>query len=210
MTTPPYPPPSYPPPPNQGPPYQGPPYQGPPYQGPPYQGPPYQGPPYGYGGPVPLPAAPGSVKGAFLIYLIAALLALIGIVLALTSDVWKNAIASGGVTTSGLSVESAVTIAKVTTVIVGVIFLGLYLLFAFKMRAGRNWARIVLTVLSGLSILSSFSASASVTVNGEVYKSSSTQASGVIGGILAVVAIVLMYLSSSNQYFAATKAARRR
>ena len=112
-------------------------------------------------------------------------------------------------TTSGVSVATAVNIAKISTVVAGVIFLGLYLLFAFKMRAGRNWARVVLTVLSALSILSSFSASASVTVNGHIYKSSSTQISGVIGAILGVVAIVLMYLAASNAYFSASKAARQ-
>jgi uncharacterized membrane protein YjgN (DUF898 family) len=155
------------------------------------------------------PEPPGSVKGAFAIYLIVALLAIVGIVLALTSSVWNDAIAASA-NDSGVDAQSLVNTAKVVTVVVGVIFLALYLLFAFKMRAGRNWARIVLTVLSALSIISAFSASASVNVNGHVYKSSSTQVSGWIGVVLAIVAIVLMYLSASNAYFAASKAARGR
>ena len=154
-----------------------------------------------------LPAAPGSVKGAFLIYLVAALLAALGIVLSLTSNIWDQAVAAGA-NTSGLDTRTLVNTAKIATVVVGVILLGLYLLFAFKMRAGRNWARIVLTVLSALSILSSARGSSSVTVNGTTYSSSTSQATGWIGTVLAIVAIVLMFLPASNAYFNASKAAR--
>ena len=163
----------------------------------------------GYPGQPPAPTAPGSVKGAFLIYLIAALLAAVGVVLSLTSNVWNQAVAAAGSNTSGVDTQTLVNTVKITTAVVGVILLGLYLLFAFKMRAGRNWARIVLTVLSALSILSLASASSSVNVNGTVYKSSSTQLTGWIGGALAVVGIVLMFLPASNAYFSASKAARQ-
>jgi hypothetical protein len=231
MTTPPYPgqDPQYPNNPSQPPQYQPPQYQPQQYQ-PPSQQPQYQpqSNPYpggGYpGGGYPgsgypgqaqpgaaaEPDAPGSVKGAFLIYLVAALLAAIGIVLSLTSNVWEQAVQAAGANTSGISTQSLVNTVKITTVVIGVILLGLYLLFAFKMRAGRNWARIVLTVLSALSILSPASSSSSVTVNGTVYQSTSTQATGWIGAALAVIAIVLMYLPASNAYFTASKAARQR
>lgn len=211
MTTPPYPgqDPQYPGPQNPNPQYQ-PQYQ--PQSNPYSQGPlqPYPG--GGYPGQSqpgqPAPATPGTVKGAFIIYLIAALLAALGIVVALSSSVWNDAIAAAG-NTSGVNTQTLVNTAKIITVVVGVIFIGLYLLFAFKMRAGRNWARIVLTVLSALSILSSTRSSASVTVNNTSYTSSSSQATGWIGAALAVVAIVLMFLPASNAYFAASKAARQ-
>ena len=202
----------------QNPQYQNPQYPNPQYQSPQYQNPQYpgaQGSPYpggGYPGQVQYgqvtqPAAPGTVKGAFLIYLLAALLAALGIVLSLTSSVWDDAIAAAG-NDSGVSTQTLVNTAKIVTVVVSAILLALYLLFAFKMRAGRNWARVVLTVLSALSIASSFSASASVTVNGNVYKSTSTQATGWIGAALGIIAIVLMFLPASNAYFSASKAAR--
>src|ERR1700712_1287690 len=154
-------------------------------------------------------APPGSVNGAFFIYVLAALVALVGIILTLSSNVWTEAIAAN-VNTSGTNVQTLVNAAKISTAVVGVIFLALYLFFAFKMRAGRNWARIVLTVLSALSIISSFSPSATVTVNGHVYKSTGTQFVGWIGVVLAIVAIVLMFLPASNAYFSASRAARQR
>lgn len=170
--------------------------------------PPYQGPPDGPLGTARV-APPGSVNGAFYIYLLAAVLAAVSIILALTSNVWDQAIAGGAANNSGTNVQSLVNFAKIFTVVVGAIFIALYLLFAFKMRAGRNWARIVLTVVSALSVLSAFSASATVTVDGQVYTSSSTQISGWITAVIAIVAIVLMYLSASNAYFNAAKGRRR-
>ncbi len=159
----------------------------------------------------PLPAPPGPVKGAFLIYLVAALISVVGIVLVLTSNVWNQAIAAAGTSTAadGTSADSVVNAAKIITVVFAAVFIALYLLFAFKMRAGRNWARIVLTVLSALSILSAARSSASVTVNGQSFSVGSSQATGWIGAALAVVAIVLMYMGPSNAYFAASKAARK-
>lgn len=159
----------------------------------------------------PAPVPPSTVKGAFLIYLIAALISVVGIVLVVTSNVWDQAIAAAGtnVTSNGTSATSLASAAKIATIVVGVIFIGLYLLFAFKMRAGRNWARIVLTVLSVLSILSAARATASINVNGQVYSVGGSQATGWIGAAIAVVAILLMYLGASNAYFAASKAARK-
>jgi hypothetical protein len=182
---------------------------GQPYPQQPY-GQPYPQQPYGQQPPPAPVAPPGSVNGAFFIYLIAAVLAVIAIILTLTSNVWEQAIADSGADTSGVNVHSLVNTVKIVSVVFGVIFIALYLLFAFKMRAGRNWARIVLTVLSGLSIISSVSTTTTaVTVNGHVYKSSSTQLTGWIGVILAVIAIVLMYLPASNAYFKASKASRQ-
>ncbi len=186
------------------------PYPQQPYPQQPY-GQPYPQQPYGQQQPPPAPVAPpGSVNGAFFIYLIAAVLAVIGIILTLTSNVWEQAIADSGADTSGVNVHSLVNTVKIVSVVFGVIFIALYLLFAFKMRAGRNWARIVLTVLSALSIISSVSTTTTaVTVNGHVYKSTSTQLTGWIGVILAVIAIVLMYLPASNAYYKASKASRQ-
>jgi hypothetical protein len=158
-------------------------------------------------------AAPSSVRNAFLIYLATAALSLIGIVLTISSGAWTAALAAAGdgVDSNGVSGTTLVNTAKTVAIVAGVIFLVLFLFFAFKMRAGRNWARIVLTILSAFSIISLFSAaSASITVNGQTFSSDGTRITGYISGVLAIIAIVLMYLGTSNAYFAAAKAARRR
>ncbi len=39
-------------------------------------------------------------------------------------------------------------------IVLSLMFAGLYVLFAFKLRVGRNWARIVLTIVAALALLS--------------------------------------------------------
>lgn len=164
-----------------------------------------------FGGAAPRPVAPGTIKGAFIIYLVAAVLAVVGIVLTVTSDVWKQAVADAGdrVDTSGMSASAVANTAKIIVIVIGVVLVGVYLLFAFKMRAGRNWARIVLTVFSVLSIGSSARGSGSMAINGRTYEVASSQTSGWIGSALAIVAIVLMFLPASNAYMSASRAARQ-
>lgn len=144
---------------------------------------------------------PSTVQGAFWIYVLVAALSLVSIVLVLTDGTFDRAIDDARLESGSIDVESLVNTVKVTTIVIAVIFLALYLFFAVKMRNGRNWARIVLTVLSALSVISQFSVSTTVTVNGQDYSSSSNAISGWIGAVAAIVAIVLMYLPASNAYF---------
>ncbi len=189
-------------------------YPGQPYPGQQYPG--QQGYPQAYAGGYPggqqqapaTPTPPTQVTAAFGIYLLTALISLISVVLTLNSDVWEQAIRESGATAqdlNGVSVDTLVSVAKGITVAVGMIFLALYLFFAFKMRAGRNWARITLTVLSALSILS-VTSTGSVTVADRTYSSSLSTTTGWIGAALAVAAIVLMFMAPSNEYFRTVKA----
>jgi hypothetical protein len=66
----------------------------------------------------------------------------------------------------------------------------LMLLFAWKMRAGRNWARIVLAILAVLSLL--FQAS-SVGLSSVL---------GLVGVLITASALVFMFVPQSNAYFA--------
>jgi len=77
--------------------------------------------------------------------------------------------------------------------VLGMILSLLHLYFAFPMRAGRNWARVVLTVLAAFTVLAVLTAIASATWYDW------------IGVALVVVAAVLMYLPASNAYFRARR-----
>lgn len=68
----------------------------------------------------------------------------------------------------------------------------LWIFFGVMMRGGRNWARIVLTVFSAISIVANLVAAVS----------GPTPILSVIG-VLAIVAVVLlMYRPAANAYFA--------
>ena len=208
--------------PQQGYPQQGYPQQpgypqpGYPQPGYPQQGgygmPAYPGGPIGayQGDPGPAPARPGTVVGAFWLWIAAAAAAVVSGVLVFTSDVWAQAlaVAGGRATISGVSVVTLISTVKTIAIVFMVIFVALYVLFAVKMLAGRNWARVVLTVLAALTIVGSFSAQASVTIDGTVYSAGSSQALRWVQLGLALVALILMWLAPSNAYFSAVKARR--
>lgn len=163
-----------------------------------YPGSGYSGPP---AAPAVKPKAPGTVTAAFIIYLLSAISALASVLLLLTGNgeqQLRQALADTN--TSGIDQETLFNTTRAVVIAVAVILLVLYVVFDFVMRAGRNWARIVLTVLSALSIVSSFSGSLGA----------ARGATSWIGLILSVLAIVLMYLPQSNAYFAAAKLARQR
>ncbi|HEX4720871.1 MAG TPA: hypothetical protein VH333_00045 [Pseudonocardiaceae bacterium] len=158
-------------------------------------------PPSDYGNQQPAQSfeAPQTIMASFWCFIGAAVIVLLGGLLT-TGD--KQAILDQLRTanTSNLSesqLESLAGTAVVIAVVATVIIAGLYVLFAFKVRAGRNWARIVLTIVAVLDLL------ALVTGQGGA-------AVGYIGALAAIVGCVLSYLPSSAAYFAAVKAARYR
>jgi hypothetical protein len=81
------------------------------------------------------------------------------------------------------------------------IFAGLMLLFAIKMRTGRNWARILLTVYTGIGVWSFLSAMASVGAELGLMWSLAEVAFG-------VTAVVYMFRPESTRYFAEHKQRR--
>lgn len=83
------------------------------------------------------------------------------------------------------------------------VFAGLFLLFAFKMRAGRNWARLLLTVYTGFGVVSFLSAMASEGAALELMWSLAEVAFG-------VTAVVYMFRPESTKYFAEHKERRLR
>ena len=169
----------------------------------------------GYGGaPVSEPVRPVTVTAAFWCWIAVIAAWAVSLIILLTSSAWDQALAAAtntanrsSTSTVVVDTQSVINFFRVFAVVVFVIVAGLYLLFAFKMQAGRNWARITLTVLGILGVLASITPSSrSVTVNGEVYASSSGP--GWITAVLTLAAVVLMFVGGANEFFTASKAYR--
>lgn len=208
MSQPPYPPPG------QGPgPYpQGSYPQGSYPQGPAPQGPPgypgqggYPGaapPPYGsdqygqYGVP---PQRPKEVDLAFWLWVASIVVGVVGAVVAFSQ---LDALVQQALDAQGLGADPAVRdaaragafIGVVVGSVIGLIVVGLELLFAFKMRAGRNWARITLTVIGAIGILLSL-------VGFAQPQPGATVITGVLGLLLTAAAIVAMFLPGAKPWF---------
>lgn len=80
-----------------------------------------------------------------------------------------------------------------SSIIGGLISLGLYALVAFPVRKGKNWARILGTVFAALSLLGLFGGSFTL---GPVYGMLQ-----VVVILMGVVAIVMLYLPANSPYF---------
>lgn len=86
------------------------------------------------------------------------------------------------------------TILITTTIVTLVIFAALYVFFAYKVRSGRNWARMTLTVLM---------------IIGVAYDAyTGTLLSSGVGLLISALAVILVYLPSANAYFAARRRLR--
>ena len=103
---------------------------------------------------------PNTVTCAFWCWIATTVVSLIGLVLTLTSPIWDLAVAAAPGrqrrACSGTMCRAWSTRSRSSPWSIALIFVAVYLLFAFKMYAGRNWARIVLTVFGALSLLSAF------------------------------------------------------
>jgi hypothetical protein len=80
-------------------------------------------------------------------------------------------------------------------IIVDLVFGGLWVLFAYLIRNGRNWARLTLTVI--------------VVVFGIFDILNGTDLYTLISVLIELVAVGMLYLPASREYYAATKAAKQ-
>jgi hypothetical protein len=83
------------------------------------------------------------------------------------------------------------------------IFAGLFVLFATKMRAGRNWARVVLTIFTATSVWGFLTA---VATSGAELSLIWSLAEALFG----VTAVIYMFRPESTKYFADVKERRLR
>lgn len=160
-------------------------------------------------GPAPV-APPASVTMAFQLFMAVAVLSIISVILSFMSlpGVYETALAQARVTSPDLTpeqMEMAASFARVGVIIGAVLVvavIGLLVLFTFKMRAGRNWARITLTVVGGIAVLMTLftlvGIGTAIAAGGLAFASSVLS---LLSGLLTVAAIVMMFRSDANPYF---------
>lgn len=152
-------------------------------------------------------APPKEVETSFKLWLAVVALGLIGAILSFLSldAITEAALRQSGLDASSLPPEFATAsrVGAIVGAVIGLVILVLQVLVIFQMRKGRNWARILLAVLGGLSVLFGliglFSAGTTLSIG----------ALGVISVLLSVVqlllligAILFMFRGAANPYFA--------
>ncbi|MFD0199333.1 MULTISPECIES: hypothetical protein [Saccharothrix] len=151
----------------------------------------------GYGGQDrPALPEPKEVRLSFFLWLASAILLVVSSALVLTQreaaleEARKTAASTPEVTPEQL--EAAVNLVLVGSVIIGVVLAALMVLFAMKARAGRNWARVTLTVIGVLVFL---------------YHLVGFSLVGLVIVLVVAAAVVTLYLPASKAYFDSAKRA---
>lgn len=134
---------------------------------------------------VPTGRRPASVTWSFVLWLITAILGIIGgiIIFVLAGALSVRASSSTG---SALPI-AFFFVGGVIAIVIAII----ELLIVFRMRAGRNWARIVLLIVAILQVI------------GNLTQVNQNNISNWIGLVTVVIATVLMFVPTSNDYFRA-------
>jgi hypothetical protein len=151
------------------------------------------------------PEVPQSITRAVQFMYAGAAASLIGIIISLTTlSSLKSDIIKRYPNYTQTQVNNAQHVAIGAAIVVGLITVGLWLWMAQSNKAGKNWARIVSTVLFGLSTLSVLSglASAGVATGGvaRIY--------GVVVWLIGLGAIILLWRRDSSEYFKSASAPR--
>lgn len=151
-------------------------------------------------------ARPKSVDNAFLAWIIATAIGIVGLIVSLTlgsdqiRDTARASLERQGRSFTEQDVDNLATLSKTIAIVIVLILTALYLFFMFKMRAGRNWARITLTVLGALGvvfIVINLGSAAAVSL-----------VISLVQAVLIVAAVVFMYRPDANQYFSAGRPRR--
>jgi cell division protein FtsW (lipid II flippase) len=131
---------------------------------------------------------PGTIVAAFFGFLVSTVgaLAAAGFVLSSRQEI-VDAVRHANARMTDDEVQKAATLGQAIAVGVAAVIALFYLWLAFRLKAGRNWARVVLTIVTLLQVASLF-----VTRGDSVV--------GYAGCAVAVLATVLSYLPPSESY----------
>jgi hypothetical protein len=142
-------------------------------------------------------AVPTQVNTSYWLYIAAAIVSVIILLLSAfavdaTRKLIRQAAEKSGSHLTSTQLDAAATASIVFAVVLGLIFAALFVLFAVFMRRGANWARIVLLIITVLSLTGA----------------AGSYGLGILRLILGVVATVLIFMRPANEYFRAVKASR--
>ena len=151
-------------------------------------------PPFPDGEPGPRLQPPSSILNAVRLMYLGAALSAIGFILGLlTQGSLRDDIADQNPDFDAGELDTAVTVAIVFTVIVGLLAVGLWIWMAETNRRGRKWARIVATVLGGLNIVLTLISLSQNTGVGTFLN--------IISILLAGTILWFLYRPESNRYY---------
>lgn len=148
----------------------------------------------------PSTAAPSTVTASFWLYVVGAILGIVGAIvlvailpsqLAAGQDRLNEALqgrSTNGVDVNGIA-SGALIGGAVFSVVLTVVFSVLTLVVARMMRRGRNWARIVLAVIAGL----------------QLFGVAGTYGAGAVHFLVMLAAAILSFLPASNAWFRAMR-----
>ncbi|MBO0840876.1 MAG: hypothetical protein J2O49_08660 [Sciscionella sp.] len=148
------------------------------------------------------PQPPKEVRYSFWLWIAGAALTVAGIPLlylqkdSLYATVWQTYGTAGQAQRlTAEQIRQVVNLTLGVSTVVLIVFAGLYVLFGYKMLAGRNWARVTLTVLTVISVVAQLA---------------SGSAGGWIGLVVSIGGAALMYTHRANEYFGTTRVPGRR
>ncbi|MCZ2402219.1 hypothetical protein IV498_03245 [Paenarthrobacter sp. Z7-10] len=139
--------------------------------------------------------APRQVVVAFWLYIAAAALSVVSLIIGLgaiggSKPALRQQLSNQGQQVSEDTLNAFIAAGIAVSIIFAVVWVVLFVLFAFFMKKGANWARIVLTIITVLSLLNI----------------ASGYGVGAVQVIAAVIATVLIWLRPAGSYFSAVKA----
>lgn len=135
---------------------------------------------------------PGTIVAAFFGFLVSTVVAFAGAgMIASAREEITGALRAGDPGLTDEQLHRTTTVTQAVTIAIAVLIGLFYLWLAFKLKAGRNWARVVLTIVTLLQVASLFVAQGD-------------SVAGYAGCAVSVVALVLSYLPPSDAYIKQT------
>jgi hypothetical protein len=138
---------------------------------------------------------PSSVVNAARLMYLSAILVLVTLIVTVSArTAIRKAISDANPTWDAQKLDSAVNAAIAVGAVIDIVIIGLFVLLAFKLRRGRNWARIVTWIIAGLGVVFALSSLVQPGTSG-------SRLLTLISGLIDVAVIVLLLQRPSSEFF---------